>query len=487
NSLGVSLQTIGRFDEALKRFNESLDIAHQVGATRRAAFAQAGIGDVYLGRGDYPRALNAYAASSQLAADAGVRSLGVYNLVKQGECYYRQHNLARTLELAGKAREIAAETNLLFEQGLAYTLQGKAYVKQGEYGAAGDLFAHALTCLAGNDVLEQTKVKLWLGYSYLLNLRASLAFEQLQDALKLTLAMGELMPALAQTVLETQPLLVHFLHRAGASRSTRGSIRLLLAQSRLKITSPRPGLQFFAFGTPVLIAGGERKPLLQRGKIGKTPELLAYLLLNGKNDGCRWNEVSLALWPDLERERASINFHQLLKRLRHNLSGEADYIIVQDDFYRIDPRYIEWCDAVAFDALFEQAAQTSPDEALALRLELIALYQGEFLADYELGDWGITRRASYEARILQTITLAGEHLMANGAFQQALGVINRGLSLNYFQEDLHRSAFKAYAHLGLYDHLAHYYSELRQKYRQELDAPPDRMTEALYRRLVTSR
>jgi hypothetical protein len=71
---------------------------------RRAAFAQAGIGDTYLERQEHDQALKAYALSTQYAYEAGVRALEVYNLIKVGECFYQQHNLAQALNLAGQAQ-----------------------------------------------------------------------------------------------------------------------------------------------------------------------------------------------------------------------------------------------------------------------------------------------------------------------------------------------------------------------------------------------
>jgi LuxR family maltose regulon positive regulatory protein len=486
NSLGVSLYTTGRYDEALQQFNDSLDIALQIGATRRAAFAQAGIGDTYLGRQEYERAVEAYAASSELAREAGVRSLEVYNLVRVGEARYLQHDLNQALKLASQAREIATETGLVFEKGLATALQARIYVRQGEYAASFGLWEEAQECFTRNDVLELAKVRLWWGYSLLLDSRASAAFEQLQEAIRLALAMGELIQGLGPTIAETRQLSLHSLHRPDTPAGMRDSIRLLLAQSREKIELSSPSLLVFAFGPPTLIVAGELKQFSQRGRMRRMPEFLAYLLLESQS-GCRWDEVSAALWPDLEPERASVNFHQTLKRLRDGILGAYDYVIVHDDYYQVNSRYLDWCDALAFEKLFERAAKASPDEALALQLELVALYQGEFLAGFEVGEWGTTCRASYEARFLQVVELAGEQLLEDGAPAEALLVIHKGLAQDYFREDLHRTAFRAYAQLALYDQLAAHYVELCETLRRELDAPPDPATEQLYQQLMAER
>ena len=484
NALGVSLYAVGRYDEALHHFNDCLNIALQIGATRRAAFAQAGIGDVHLMRQEYDRAFEAYTMSTEFAQEAGVRSLQVYNLVKSGEISYYQHDLDQALNCASRAREIAIETNLALERGLACALQARIYVLRAEYEASFRLFEEALACFTHNEVLEEAKTRLWLGYSLLLDLRAQAAFEQLQEVIRLALAMGESVHGLGPTVAETQTLLVNVLHRPDIAAGMRDSIRFLLAQADTQPKLSKPSLQAFTFGSPALIVAGEHKLFSQRGRSRKVPEFLAYLLLEGQNGGCRWSQVSAAIWPDLGPDKASINFHQTLKRLRDSILGATDYIIVQNDYYQVNPEYLTWCDALAFEQIFERAAEAPPDEALALQLELIALYRGEFLAGFEVGTWGATYRATYEIKFLEIAMLASEQLLRDEAPREALSVIDKGLARDYFSEDLHRNALRAYAQLGLYDHLATHYARLCETFEQEFDAAPDPATEQLYQQLM---
>jgi ATP/maltotriose-dependent transcriptional regulator MalT/two-component SAPR family response regulator len=485
NSLGVCFYLRGNYRQALEQFKESLEIALQIGAARRAAFAQAGIGDVYLARQEYEQGIEAYTRSTEFAQEASVRSLEIYNLVKLGECAYQQHDLAEALKLANQAREVAAETGLNFEKGLACALQAKIYVRRAEYGASFDLFAEALASFAENDVLELAKTRLWWGYSLLLDLRAAAALAQLQEAIRLILAMEELLPGLGPTVAETRPLLLHFRYRGDTPTGLRDSIRQLLKQDRQQIEVARPSLQIFAFGPASLVAGGEYKHFFsQRGKIHKMPEFLLYMILEGREQGRRWTEISAAIWPELDTERVSRNFHQTIKRLRDSIFGAPDYVIVQSGYYRINPAYLEWCDALAFDLLFERAATAGPADVLDLLMEMIALYQGQFLAGFELEEWGATCRSRYEARFLQAVRLASDQLLKEDQARQALNVLQQGLSQDYLREDLHRSAAQAYAHLGLAEDLAEHYQELRATFERELGLSPAPETQDLFEQLM---
>jgi len=482
NSLGVCAYLRGSYPEALRKFKDSLEIALQIGAMRRAAFAQAGLGDVYLAHQEYKLAVQAYKTSTEFSQKAGVHALELYNLVKLGECFYRQEKLNQALILATQAKEIAQETGLTFEEGLATKLQGKIYVRRAEYSAAINLFATAVTYFTENAILEQASTRLWWGYSLLLDAQATAAFTQLQEALRLTLAMGDLVQALGPTIAETRDLFLHFVHLTATPAGTRDNIGLLLAQHKADQSSP--GLQLFVFGTPYLVVAGRQRQFSMRGGSRKIPEFLLYLLINGQDGGSRWDEVSLAIWPEADRDKASANFHQTLRRLRDNIFADSSYIITKDDHYLINPDYLKWCDLPAFDKLFDRMAETSSrEEALALQSELINLYQGELLAGFELGEWGTTYRQAYETKFFQVVKLASDQLLKQNAAQEALNVIGQGLAQDYFQEDLHRNAFKAYAQLGLYDDLTTYYNRLCQIFMDELAAPPDKTTQQLYHQL----
>jgi two-component SAPR family response regulator len=221
--------------------------------------------------------------------------------------------------------------------------------------------------------------------------------------------------------------------------------------------------------------------------MGKLPEFLLYLIVEGQDRGCRWSEVSVAIWPEVLPEKASGSFHQNLKRLRDVIFEAYDYIIVQNDYYQVNPLYLKWCDVLAFEKLFERAAVAPGEQALILQLELINLYQGEFLAGFELGGWGNLYRTRCETRFLQVVKLATEQLLEYNEPGEALTVINKGLAQDYYQEHLHRLAFRAYDQLGLYNQLEAYYGELERMFELELGVPPEPDTEKLFQQLLANR
>jgi tetratricopeptide (TPR) repeat protein len=488
NSLGTSLCLGGHYQEALQYFRECQDVATQVGAVRRVAYALAGIGDAYFGLQDYEQAIDSYTHATNLARDLGIRVLENYTQVKQGDCYFARQDYQQALRLANQTAEIATEIGLRFELGLARTLQAKIAVQKTEYEASFSLFASAINNFTQNDVLEQAKVRLWWSYALLLSWREAKALEQLQTAMTLIQQWEELLASLATTVQETRRLLLHFLHQPITALGTRDQIYTLLFYNNQPIDLSEQDLQVFAFGPPRLLVAGSPKQFVQRGGPSKAPEFLLYLILHSKQGGSRWSDVSVELWPDEPTDKVSDLFHQQLKRLRRSTFNNCDdYLIRQHDYYQINLDWLSWCDALIFDTLFEQASQAEGEEALSLRLELIALYQGEFLAGFELSEWGMTCRTNYEIRFLEAVRMASQQLLATGESQEAINVIGRGLELDYFREDLHRSALQAYAQMGMYDHLTDYYAELRQTFKREFGCPPDVETQTIYQQLLTQR
>ncbi|MCB0208321.1 MAG: tetratricopeptide repeat protein [Anaerolineae bacterium] len=488
NSLGVCLYTIGQYNEALEYFSHSLDIALQIGASRRAAFAQASIGDVYLEQQQFDQAIRAFHTSIGYAQDAGVRSLEIYVLIRLGECHYQQGDFIEALQLAIQAKEYTTEARLNFERGLALTLQAKIYMRQTEYKASFTLFQEAFDCFSQSSLLEQTKVSLLWSYSLLLDLRASAAQKQLQESLKLSMRLNEASPGLGLIISEIKSLLRHFLYSPDAPVELQSNVRLLLKQDVKNVTqSVGYGLQTFLLGSPSLLVKDKRRLFSQRGRSRKMPEFLAYLLLEGRDGGCRWSEITTALWPDLDPDKASSTFHQTLRRLRDTMFETSDYIVVKDDYYQINPKYLDWCDVITFEKLLERIPQVDPEEALNLQMEIIALYRGEFLAGFELEEWGMHYRTWYETKFLQAVKLASERLLEQNLPQEALHVIHQGLAYDYFREDLHRAAFKAYVQLGLHDHLRTHYATLRDILKQEFNAPPDPNTVSLYEQVIAKK
>lgn len=234
--LGQTLCSAGRYEAALEVLNEGLEIALRINAIRRAAFAQAGIGDAYFGLRDYEEAVKAYQLSIGYAQDAQVQSLEVANQIKLSECFYamaREDNLDEALDKATRARQIAIDNGLSYEQALACLSEAKIHLRLEQYAQSIQLLNDAVSYFAEYNRLEHLKAKLLLAYALYLDRQDEAALAQLQEVTThlLGLTAGELDRDLGRTVEEVRTMLDYFANRADTSTEmSRGVSRLLQVQ-----------------------------------------------------------------------------------------------------------------------------------------------------------------------------------------------------------------------------------------------------------------
>lgn len=484
NNSGVLLCIMGDFDEAIKKLNESLTLTHQINDINLAAAVQTSLGDAYLGAEDYERAITSYTTAVELAKCVNVNWVEVYSLTGSGEYFYRKNKLAEALTLANRASEIAVKQGLIYYAGLVYILQARIYTRLGEYPMSSSLLKSAAACFESN-ILEQVKTQLWWGYSLLLDLRSWSAFIHIQQAVQLALTLGDLTHRIKDTVGETQRVLLHFQYRIDISSSLKNSISHLLdVQGKMKINPSKPVLQIFAFGSPSLTLVGTQRQFSEAAESHRLPELLLYFVLESRNSGCRWSVIKNAIWPELGADSALDIFQQNLKLLG-DIWGEPSAIVVQDDYYRINTDYLDWCDVFAFETLLQRADKTALDKDLDLYQEIIELYQGDLFSGFTLGNWGLTRRAFYKTKFLQNVKLVSEHLAEIGLYEEALSIINKGLIQDFLVEDLHHIAFKIYGRLKQHSNLRISYLELCKRLEKESGKQPEPLTKHIYEQLMT--
>lgn len=235
--LGEILSHAGRYEEALEQFQEGLEIALSIGAIRRAAFAQAGIGHTYFRYKDYELAIKAYNLSTGYAQDAQARSLEVSNQIMLSKCFYyltQPPHLDETLEKAREAGRIAAENGLLFEKGLACLIQAKIHIRLEQYGDGFNLLDEAVAYFVENNIVEHVKARLWWAYNLYLTGSTRAALIHLKETIDIALSIKELELhySLEQTTAEVSKMLHDFLEQEQVPDEVKNSIELLLKRYR---------------------------------------------------------------------------------------------------------------------------------------------------------------------------------------------------------------------------------------------------------------
>jgi len=124
----------------------------------------------------------------------------------------------------------------------------------------------------------------------------------------------------------------------------------------------------------------------------KPRELLLYLVCHP--GGRTRDQIGLALWADVSPAQRKNDFHITLHQLRNTL-GRPDWIVFEEERYRINPRLPVEFDGRQFEADVRaaRAALAKSENAAPLALAL-ARYRGDFLDDAGAGagDWHLEYR-----------------------------------------------------------------------------------------------
>jgi len=152
-----------------------------------------------------------------------------------------------------------------------------------------------------------------------------------------------------------------------------------------------PVLRVNALGPLEISVDGEPLPATSWTD-AKPRELLLYLLCHPA--GRTGDQIGLALWRDASPALRRNDFHVALHQLRRTL-GRPDWIVFEEERYRINPRFAVEFDGRQFEMelrLARRALAQAGDTAPLTRA--LTLYRGDFLEDVTAGagDWYLEHR-----------------------------------------------------------------------------------------------
>lgn len=190
------------------------------------------------------------------------------------------------------------------------------------------------------------------------------------------------------------------------------------------------------------------------------------------------------MWPGMEREKAMVNLHSTVYRLRKKLNGNPDhnYILYGGQRYQLASESYATDREVFLKKLAISLKTATTAETANLLEETVALYQGEYLADLDY-EWIIPEREHlnnlyYEARE----KLACFHL-ERGEYAKAIRHLTVLLEVNPLSEKCYGLIMTAYAGLNDKQRVKEYYQKLQKTLREELGIEPSSETQALFKKL----
>ena len=250
----------------------------------------------------------------------------------------------------------------------------------------------------------------------------------------------------------------------------------------------------------------------------KPRELFVYLLLNP--EGRTREQIGLVFWPDASAAQVKNNFHVTLHGIRKALGG-AEWIVFEDDRYRLNPARTVTVDATMFEtrtralvAQLKREARASvprtgmqrdgrgvvmttptsspgaaPDasrgaQTLRELQDALDLYSGDLLADEAAGDWHLEYRDALRRLYTDALALAGDALERAGDHERAAEMFRRLVSVEPLDEDGYCRLMQSLALSGARTEALRQYDRLVALLETELEAEPARATTMLRDRIA---
>lgn len=203
----------------------------------------------------------------------------------------------------------------------------------------------------------------------------------------------------------------------------------------------------------------------------KAEELLAFLIDRKGDFVDRW-EICDNLWEEYDGDRALINFHSTLHRLKKTLFEQGVEIPIEHDdgSYRMIINGVD-CDYLQFQRFI--AVASSIDQSNILEYEEVAeTYSGDYLAGKEYA-WAKRNRLLMKEQFIMLVLKIAEVYLTAAELPKSIAWLKRGL----LHEPLHRELnYRLIRTLLLANdrlQAARYYEIYRHDLKREMNQEPD--------------
>ena len=288
------------------------------------------------------------------------------------------------------------------------------------------------------------------------------------------------------------------LYADGLSLTTAETVGIALAEAARNTTEHRivapgplsvrdvaadgPRLRVLALGPLQVFVGSKLVDSTAWGS-ARPRELLVYLLMHP--EGRTKEQAGLAFWPDASSAQLRNSFHVTLHRLRKAL-GNADWISLANDRYRVEPDVIEEFDVVEFERGVASArrALKRQQEGAAAELEAaLARFRGDLLDGEPVADWHLEHRDRLQRIYVDSLMELGERLIAEERHARAADIYRRVLARDELHEEALLALMRCHVGLGERSQALRVYRRFADRLQQELEATPSGETVRLFERL----
>jgi len=480
NNLAVDAHLQGRFEEALRLFNEGIKYSRQGGSLEREALILFGQADLFNDLGLPLQAADLYGQGLRIATQLEKRALIGYGCVQTSVMHRRRGTgdlphqwLKRAVALGGGEVE-TPEIRIQMAALEMTTSPERAQSVLGEMLESDNV---------GLDATQRTLAYYFLAKAYYIDGQMDSANRTLESLSSWVGTYGTEQLVAAELIVDEpflefmrmrllgSPVMSTILHRMETMQG--------LAQQYKRTgedTVVTPQVIFRTLGEVDLLRGAERlvdlKPLAR--------EILIFLVDNKRVD----RDVLLeTFWPSYSPGRQVSNLYTAIYSLRRALGKDA--VTLDGSVYGIDPDL-----SINFDvARFERAANISenlplgdPRRFFALT-EAINSYAGTFMPEFT-SDWVVDRRRSLEFRFLELLIDHADEALIRNQPSRALASLRRALSIDPYRDDINLRYLETLGLLERRSEIVAHYQQYIQLLSTELGLDPPESVRELYSRLI---
>lgn len=216
--------------------------------------------------------------------------------------------------------------------------------------------------------------------------------------------------------------------------------------------------------------------------------LLAYLLYH-RGRTIPAEELAALLWRDEEGSSNPLNaLKTTLHRVRtmlEPLGSELALIVRKSGSYAWNTQVPLTLDVDTFEALCKSGAQAGDDALrLALYLQALALYRGDFLPKLSAAAWTVPIAAYYHNLYVQTVLETLRLLEDGGRREEGVALCRKAMVLEPYSEALYRHLMRGLLACGQPEDVVTVYENMSELLFFNFGVMPEAETRAVYQKAV---
>jgi DNA-binding SARP family transcriptional activator len=260
----------------------------------------------------------------------------------------------------------------------------------------------------------------------------------------------------------------------------------------LRIEPHAPMIQVRLLGG-LAILDDKGRPINVKWPSEKTRSLFTYMVIHREMPVHR--ELLLEqIWPDMEPQRANVNFRNTATRLRQALLNALDGQVNKDDIFTFKHKKYQLLSGVRikvdteeFDRIFKEASAIEEPEARSKHvIRALELYRGDFLPE-NYDTWTDIHRQRLKENFLNNLHWLAGYAARIGDNDGCISACEKYLAHEPFSEEISRLCMQVLVRLGRVGAVKNRYEQLKKALRQILRTAPSKETQEFYKTLIGSK